>query len=190
MQSASLMHPGSPVVPVVVAAASPASVAEASPAAAVVVAGVGPATAAQEARFYAHKVIEAVPIEFGAERLELAQLGGKRGHVEYRRIDAVSAAAVRGLADKPVILIDLVLNWTELESNPLRVIRLRSDTFDARPFAPGAAKPMDAFRKIVEMLLGRSRSLALPDPESAQGRPFRMFEDLATYHRDVLLLSD
>jgi hypothetical protein len=135
-------------------------------------------------------VIEAVPLEFGAERLELAQTGGKRGHVDYRRIDAVSAGAVRGLAEKPVIVIDLVLNWTEIESSHLRVIRLRSDTFDATPFAPGAARPLDAFRKIAEMLLGRSRGIALPDSESAQGRPFRIYEDLATYHRDVLLLSD
>jgi hypothetical protein len=147
-------------------------------------------TAAQEMRFHAHKVIEAVPVEFGAERLELTQVGGKRGHVEYRRIDAVSAAAVRGLAEKPVIVIDLILNWTELESSQLRVIRLRSDSFDAAPFAPGAARPIDAFCKITEMLLGRSRGLALPDPESAQGRPFRIYEDLATYQRDVLLLSD
>jgi membrane associated rhomboid family serine protease len=151
---------------------------------------VGLETAAQEMRFHAHKIIEAVPVAFGAERLELSQVGGKRGHLEYRRIDAVSAAAVRGLAEKPVIVIDLILNWTELESSQLRVIRLRSDAFDAAPFAPGAARPLDAFRKVAEMLLGRSRGLALPDPASAQGRPFRIYEDLATYQRDVLLLSD
>jgi len=42
------------------------------------------------------------------------------------------------------------------------------------------------FRAFVGRILEDADAIALPDPETARGRPFRVFEDLATYEREVL----
>jgi len=42
------------------------------------------------------------------------------------------------------------------------------------------------FRAFVGRILEDAAAIALPDPDAARGRPFRVFEDLATYEREVL----
>jgi len=76
-----------------------------------------------------------------------------------------------------VLVIDLLLNWSQLEDAPLRVIRLRSTGFDPRALAAGVTDPTDALRAFVGRIL---------EDAAARGRPFRVFEDLASYEREVL----
>ena len=97
--------------------------------------------------------------------------------------------AVGNLGPKPVLLIDLILNWMSLSDEPLRIIRLRGDRFDPRKLAPEHAAPVDALRAIVERLLRDSKATPLPDLQSAKGLPFAGFDDLETYHRDVLMVD-
>jgi hypothetical protein len=98
-------------------------------------------------------------------------------------------AAVHGLAAKPVILVDLVLNWMSPANETLRVIRLRGDRFDPRRLFPGHASSVDALRSLVKLLIERADATALPDSESAEGRPYASYEELETYHRTVLLVD-
>jgi hypothetical protein len=88
-----------------------------------------------------------------------------------------------------VLLIDLILNWMSLADEPLRIIRLRGDRFDPRKLASEHAAPVDALRAVVEKLLRASRATPLPDLQSAKGLPFAGFDDLETYHRDVLMVD-
>ncbi len=137
-------------------------------------------------RFASVKTLEAVPVSLLDARIEFERPGGHSGHLDYASIEAVAAAAVRGLAAKPVLLIDLVLNWTSLGEEILRVVRIRSDRFDPLPLTPGESAPLAAFRAILATLLERSGATALPDPASAAGRPFRSFDALTRYEREVL----
>jgi hypothetical protein len=146
-------------------------------------------TAAQEPTFQEIKVVEGSPIALGADQIDLAQPDGRRGRVPFSQIQAVAVGAVHGLSAKPVILIDLVVNWNSAGDGPLRAVRLRSDRFDARRLAPEAGGPMDAIRALLAALLDGSGALPLPDPESGRGRPVRIFPDLATYERSVLKVA-
>ncbi|HEY5658290.1 MAG TPA: hypothetical protein VIY27_10940, partial [Myxococcota bacterium] len=146
--------------------------------------------AADEPRFQEAKVLEVTPIALGAERLELEQAGGRRGHIGFSQLQAIGVGAVQGLSAKPVILIDLIANWNDSGGGPLRVLRLRSDRFDVRRLTPQADSPMDALRALLDALFERSGAVALPDPEGARGRPVRVFADLATYQRKVLQVAD
>ena len=98
----------------------------------------------------------------------------------------MAVAAIRELGPKPVLVIDLLLNWSQLEDAPLRVIRLRSTGFDPRALAAGVTDPTDALRAFVGRVPEGADAIALPDPDAARGRPFRVFEDLASYEREVL----
>lgn len=143
-------------------------------------------TAAAEFRFQSVKVSDAVPVNLGADHVELERPDGKRGEIKFTQVQALAVGAIHGLADKPVIVIDLVANWNELNASTLRVVRLRSDQFNPRALAPDAPDPMQGLRSILDTLLRSSGATPLPDAEGAHGRPFRMYPDLATYQRSVL----
>jgi hypothetical protein len=86
-------------------------------------------------------------------------------------------------------VIDLLANWNEVDGGPLRSLRIRSDTFDALSLVPSASNPAEAFRSVLETLLARSNAVPLPDSDGARGRPFRVFENLTRYEREVLLID-
>ena len=139
-----------------------------------------------------HRVLDAVlavPVELAGEGVEIQTRQGQKKLVRYERIEAVAVAAVHGIAAKPVILVDLVLNWMTPKNERLRVIRMRGDQFDPRRLLSGQTSPTEALRAFVKTMLDRSNAIALPDPEAALGRPFASFEELAIYQRAVLLVE-
>lgn len=133
------------------------------------------------------RALAAVPVSLDDEGLTIEVQGGSKSQLPYERIEAVSAAAVRGLAEKPVLVVDVVLNWLDVPDQPLKVIRLRSDGFDPRAVVPGCSSALEALRKLLEQLLTRSGGTPLPSREAALGQPFASFPDLETYDRDVLM---
>ena len=82
--------------------------------------------------------------------------------------------------------IDVVLNWTDTRDDWLRVVRMRGDKFDPRSVLP-AKSPVEAFRRLVQVLLDEAKATPLPDRESALGSPFASFEELPLYERMVLM---
>jgi len=116
-----------------------------------------------------------VVLECGVERV-----------VGWREIDAVAVGAVEGLGAKPVLVVDLVAGWRRPAKEPLRIVRLRGDRFDPRKIAPGPSSPVDAFRELIDRLLGESGADPLPDLSAARGRPFAGFRDLTAFEEDVL----
>ena len=139
-----------------------------------------------ETRIRVLDVVRATPVEIDDEGVHIATRGGTKKRVLFDRIEAVAVAAVGGLSDKPVLVVDLVLNWRDARDHRLRVIRMRGDKFDPRRLAP-ADSPLDSFRKIVSVVLERARAVPLPDRDSALGNPFASFEELALYERGVLM---
>jgi membrane associated rhomboid family serine protease len=143
------------------------------------------AGAALEARWSDVKVAEAVPTALDDKGLALELPGGRAGRLELAKIQALAVGSVAGLAAKPVILLDLLLNHSEVGEGPLRLVRLRSDRFDPRRLAAGAT-PLDAFRTFLNLLATNTNAALLPDPESYRGGPFAKFADLESWQREVL----
>ncbi len=142
------------------------------------------------ARWSEVKVSEAVPVELRPQGLVLRLSAERQALLDWSRVQALAVAGVRDLATKPVLVFDLLLNWNDLwGEGPLKSVRLRSDRFGARTLSPGAASTADALRALASAVLERSGATALPDPEAARGRPFRVYADLVSYHREVLQLA-
>lgn len=139
-------------------------------------------------RFVDVKTLEAVPVELTDDTLVVERPGGVRGPLALARVDAVAVGAVQGLSARPVLVVDLALNWSDAhdESGLLNTIRLRGDRFDPRALMPGGGSAVDAFRALVAELLARSGATPLPDEASARGNPFRSFADLESYLREAL----
>jgi membrane associated rhomboid family serine protease len=138
------------------------------------------------ARFFSVKVVEVAPDRLAPEGVSLRRLSGGNGLVSYAKIQAIAVGAVSGLADTPVLVIDLVMNWNDVAAEQLQVLRLRSDGFDVRALMPQAVNSVEAFRAVLEQLLARTGAIPLPDRSSARGRPFSTHADLMDYERVVL----
>jgi hypothetical protein len=137
-------------------------------------------------RFQHLKPTEALPAGLDERGVVLKLGDGRGGRVAFEKIQGVAVASVAGLAARPVVIVDLLLNWRSLEESELRAVRFRSDRFDPRPLAPGAAGPLEALRAFVEQVLARSGAAPLPDAEAARAAPLRRFADLESYQREVL----
>jgi membrane associated rhomboid family serine protease len=135
------------------------------------------------------EVVEAVPLELAEEglRVEVEGVGKKR--LRYQAVGAIGVGAVRGLAGDAVILVDLVLDWGAGGRDPLRLVRLRSDRFDARRCMRAGESSAEGLRLLIEELLARTGAVPLPDASSARGVPFARFADLRSYEREVLRLG-
>jgi hypothetical protein len=133
------------------------------------------------------RVMEAVPLRLRDDAISLDVDGRGKTRLRFERVQAVSTGAVRGIGAKPVLLVDLALNWDDAAGRPLQVVRLRSDRFDPRRLVAGEAKPTEALRRLVETLVDAAGAAPLPDRETACGRPrFAVHESLDAYERDVL----
>jgi hypothetical protein len=141
---------------------------------------------APAARFSNVKITEAMPTRLLDEGIGLQALGGRKVRVEYGKIEAVSVAEIRGLAPHPVVVIDLLFNWSEQSDPTLRVVRLRSDGFDPRMVIEAPPDEGEALRSFLSELLARSHAATLPDPDSALGVKVRAFDGLEHYEREVL----
>jgi tetratricopeptide (TPR) repeat protein len=146
-------------------------------------------THAPASRFVDIKVNEGVPESLLEEAMALELPDRRKARLAYAKIEALAVAEVRGLAIHPVVLVDVVLNWKESGEPVLRVLRMRSDAFDARTLEPAESGEVEAFRAFLAELLTRSNAIPLPDLESAQGVHLRAFESLEAYHREVLQIA-
>lgn len=132
------------------------------------------------------RTVAAVPVALESEGLLVEVEGGAKKRVPFGKLEAVSVAAVGGLSERPVIVIDLLMNWKSAADEPLKAIRIRGDRFDMRAFAADRESPLDALRTFLATLLRECGATPLPDRESASGLPFASFDDLTSYQRDVL----
>jgi hypothetical protein len=137
-------------------------------------------------RFSDLKLREAMPTELLPEAIALQLPGGRTARIEYSRIDAVAVAEVMGLARYPVVLIDLLLNWSSEQDPTLRAVRLRSDAFDPRMVFEAPDDRTEAFRGFVSELLDRCDALALPSPDGTGAVEMETFESQEAYARVVL----
>jgi membrane associated rhomboid family serine protease len=133
------------------------------------------------------KLLEGVPVAAVDGVLEV-EIGGKgKSRVPYDRVEAVAVAAVSGLSARPVIIVDLVLNWLAMDDEPLKVIRLYSNRFNPMRLSAEAASPLDALKDFARDVMQQAGATALPDAGAVAGAPFATFESLDAYQRDVLM---
>ena len=132
------------------------------------------------------KALDAVPLEASDDWIEIDAEGRGKSKLPISRIQAIAMAAVDGLASRPVLLVDFVLNWTQEADEPMKLIRFRSDRFDPNQFARDAQNPLAALTAWVAALQQASGASCLPSRDLLEGR-FVRFESLADYERAVLL---
>jgi hypothetical protein len=109
--------------------------------------------------------------------------------IEIAAVQGIASAVVGGLAEEPVVLIDLLLNWSVTDEVPLHLLRIRGDRFDPTALLPAAGPGLDAFRALLGGLVEQSGATPLPDPDRAEGRPFARYDGLEAYEREVLRLE-
>lgn len=145
--------------------------------------------AVEPARFRDLKLREAMPTRLLAEAIALQLVAGRTAHIDYTKIDAIAVAEVMDLAQHPVVVIDLLFNWSSQQDPILRAVRLRSDGFDPRMLFEAPADRAEAFRSFLSELWAHCSAVPLPDLESVRGVDVRTFETVEAYERVVLAVD-
>jgi tetratricopeptide (TPR) repeat protein len=149
-------------------------------------AGLDAQPAQARARSSAPRILEVIPVELADRTLVVQDVeSGQRTRVGLRAVEAIAVAEVAGLADRSVAVLDLVLRRTA-QARELRVLRMRSDAFEAGDVLSDASEADGALRGLPAALLQRSGAAPLPDPDSVLGTAPRQFESLEAYEESVL----
>jgi len=131
------------------------------------------------------KVIEAVPIAQHDEWIDIEVDGRGKSKLPIARIECIVVAGISGLASRPVLIVDIALYWMSDSSEPLKVIRFRSDRFDPRTFEPAEINPLDALAAWVRRLQIRSEAMCLPSRAILNGQ-FARYDNVEDYESEVL----
>jgi membrane associated rhomboid family serine protease len=131
------------------------------------------------------QVMRAVPLQLDDGTLTISVQGAAR-RMALSQVQAVGVGGVRPGDRRPFLIVDLMLDPPWSERSQLRVIRLSSADFDPRRLVGGADDSLEAFRGFLDCLLTSTGAVPLPDPDAARGQPFRTFETVESYERNVL----
>ena len=129
------------------------------------------------------QIMRAVPVDFEEHALLLQLPGGRASRIGWKEIEALSVARVSADSEPPVIVIDCILNWRRRKRETLRLVRFYAADFVPADFLDAAEPSLSAF---LTDLFERCRAAPLPDPESALGVRFAVFDDIESYQREVL----
>jgi len=133
-----------------------------------------------------HSVVakRVVPRRLDGQTLEV-EVDGKKHGIDLATVQVIAVCGIARAAQKPVVLVDLLLDSPWGDRPKLRVIRMTSDTFDPRLLV-GGDDGMQAFQAWLNRLFEISEAVPLPDPDSARGKPFRSFSTIEAYEKEVL----
>jgi membrane associated rhomboid family serine protease len=144
----------------------------------------GPQPVEDVASLRSLKAVEAIPLFATPKWVAIDAPGRGKSKLHMARLEAISIAAIGDLGPRPVLVIDLILNWRD-DGKPLKLLRVRSDRFDPRIVAPGQTTALDALVEWLAQLASESRATCLPGREILEGR-FGRYASLADYEREVL----
>jgi len=132
------------------------------------------------------KCVTAEPTELTETMLFVQLEGDRRSGIHLDKVQAVAVAEVEGMAEVPVVLVDLLMNIRNDDDTPLRIARLRSDEFDALALMPEESDSNAALQAFLSKLMEFTRAIPLPDPEAALGLVMPRFDSLDAYEQQVL----
>jgi len=132
------------------------------------------------------KCVTAEPTELTEAMLFVQLEGDRRSGIHLDKVQAVAVAEVEGMAEVPVVLVDLLMNIRNDDDTPLRIARLRSDEFDALALMPEEPDSNAALQAFLSKLMEFTRAIPLPDPEAALGLVVPHFDSLDAYEQQVL----
>jgi hypothetical protein len=132
------------------------------------------------------KRVSAQPTGLSDTMLLIHLEGGRRSRINLDKVQAVAVAEVAGIADVPVVVIDLLMDFRSDEDTPLRVVRMRADEFDPLALMPEEADSSGALQAFLSKLMEHTHAVPLPDPEAALGLVVPHFDSLDAYEQQVL----
>jgi hypothetical protein len=133
------------------------------------------------------QVVNAVPKGLEGNSLQVEV----NGQLRALGLDAIQVLAVAGIsrfAEKPIVLVDLLLDSPWGDREVVRAVRLLSNNFDPRALV-GGDEALPAFQKLLARILEISEAVPLPDPDAARGKPFKSFATIDAYQTEVLNIT-
>ena len=129
-------------------------------------------------------VVEGLPKALGESVLRFA-VGDAVRTLDLGRVEAVAVGAIERPGGRPFVVVDLLLDSPWEDESLLRVVRLRSSSFDPRALVDGEGA-IEAFTRLLDRLLAASSAVPLPDAEHLRSPGTTVYASLEQYEREVL----
>ena len=133
---------------------------------------------------YTVEAVAAIPRRIAGDCLEI-EVEGKPRKLALSAVKALAVCGISRAGQKPVVLVDLLLDAPGGNRPDLRVFRMTSESFDPRHLVGGDDAPK-AFQRLLARILELSHAVPLPGPDAACGKKFRSFPSIGAYQREVL----
>ncbi len=134
------------------------------------------------------KVLDGVPAAIDGTTLRFAVSDARRA-LDLRRVEAVAVGAIAQPGGRPFLVVDLLLDPPWDSGGDLRLLRLRSSSFDPRTIV-GGEQPMEAFTRLLNRLLVESSAVPLPDAERLRSPGSVTYASIDEYQEAVLGVVD
>jgi hypothetical protein len=130
------------------------------------------------------QVVSAVPKGLDGNSLQV-EVNGQLRSLGLDAIQALAVAGINRIGERPIVLVDLLLDSPWGDREVVRTVRLLSNSFDPRSLVDGD-EALGAFQKLLDRILEISEAVPLPDPDAARGKPFQSFATIDAYQAEVL----
>ena len=130
------------------------------------------------------KVRDGVPKAIDGSELRFA-VGDTARRLDLGRVEAIAIGAIAQPGGRPFVVVDLVLDPPWQADGDLRVLRLRSSSFDPRTIV-GGERTVEAFTRLLDRLLTAGSAVPLPDADHLRSPGSTTYASLDDYQRQVL----
>lgn len=130
------------------------------------------------------RVIEAVPRTIGESVARFA-VGAAVHRLDLDQVEAIAVGAIQRPGGRPFIVIDLLLDPPWDDDARLRLVRLRSSSFDPRAIV-GGEDAMEALTRLLDRLRASGSAEPLPDAGHLRSPGTTIYASLEEYQREVL----
>lgn len=126
----------------------------------------------------------AQPVKISARGLTVKIENRPEEMIEFTRMHAVSVVGVHGMAEKPIVLIDFIIDGSG-GTQPLTLIRVRCDRFDPRTLLPNAESSKAAMRTLIDGLQKKGLHV-IADITNTSTDTKPVFESVDAYHDKII----
>jgi len=130
------------------------------------------------------QVVEGVPKVMGESVLRFEAAGAIRT-LDLGRVEAIAVGAIEQSEGLPFIVVDLLLDPPWEDDANLRVIRLRSSSFDPRAIV-GGEDAREALSRLVDRLIESCSAEPIPDTDHLRSPGSTTYASLKEYQSEVL----
>ncbi len=132
------------------------------------------------------RVINGVPKKIKDRKLIFSSDKEEGFALTLELVKLVAVVGIRQPDEAPLLVLDLLLDTPWNTSKEIRVVRMLSNKFNPQNIVENASDTLEAFRRLVDIVLLESAAEVFPDAEAVRGSSITLYSSLEQYEKALL----